>query len=111
MPAGQLRTKLHIVRRTATTKSTIGQPSASATDERVRYGRVTGGPGSEVHDSDREKGIQSVKIRLRYEPNLVRGSDHIENRNHSPYTVYDVEGVDNVLDRGRWLECTCKVRK
>ena len=66
--------------------------------------------GGEQFAAQRENNSTILRIRFRYEPNLITEKDILEDRSTSPYTQYDVEAVLNPSSKNRELVCNCVLR-
>ena len=105
--AGRYRDFIFI-RSHSSTKSAEGEVVES-------YSAGTGRPceirymlGGERLIALREGNENVIEIRLRYEAGLLTGKDRLENRDTSPWEVYDVESV--APDRKRTeLICQCRL--
>lgn len=107
--AGRLRDKVTIKGEKA--KDSYGQRTGARSDIATRSCSIEPVNGREYYAGDGEHGDQKVRVRFRYEANILKRNYELWDSRTSPMTVYDVEDVINPGNENRELICMCVVRQ
>ena len=107
--AGRLRDKVTILGERA--KDSYGQRTGAQSEIETRRCSIEPVNGKEYFEGDGEHGQQKVRVRFRYEKNMLKRNYSLQDNRTSPATLYDIEDVINPGNENRELICMCVVRQ
>ena len=109
--AGALRDKVTI-ETPPTEVDNYGQPVGDWVKLKTRACSIEPITGKEIWTAGLEAAINTVRVRFRYEPNILKSGYRLVNHRTSPATVYEIEGQPiNPGNENRQLICMCTVRE